>query len=211
MKQLFLALISILLLQSCFGDKKPVNIQELGDTSFVNKNFKGNLINYAEGMSACAQLSASAVADLYGASAEEIHIEDPTKSDRYQKGTPPVCGLYLKSGDNDFEWLRGSIALQADVAKEEQMSEVAEAVGRTENWEEAWSLKKSMSKSAEWVDGLGLAALWFDQKNQLEIKFEGYTLVVNPLKNIANKKEVAANRDYKKVAIGMAKAAGYIK
>ena len=90
------------------------------------------------------------------------------------------------------------------------MGEIAEAAGSGENWEEAWALQKSMSKSSEWVKSIGLAALWNDSKTELKIKFEGYTLMVYPPKNIGNKEEEAKNRDYKNIALAMAKAAGYI-
>ena len=197
-------------LSSCLGDKKTANVSEIGETSFVNKNFKGNLINYSEGMSACNNISQSAIASLYNVSSDMVHIEDPTKSDRYQKNIPPACVLFIKSGGSDYEWLRGSIAVNREVGKDEYMSDVAEATGNTSNWEEAWSLKKSISSSAEWLPNMGKAALWNPKKALLEIKFEGYTLVVKPLKNMLNKAESAKNRDYKNVRIDIAKAAGFI-
>lgn len=210
MKQFLFIFSSIILLSSCFGDKKSIIGEDLNDESFVNTNFKVNLINYSEGMSACDQITASEIANLYGVNASLIHIEDPTKSDRYKKDMLPACMLYIKTGENDFEWPRGSISILPEISKDEYMGDVAEAVGQGKNWVEAWSLKKSMSKSAEWLNGIGQAALWTGKKNQLEIKFEGYTLVVTPLKNISNKQELAANRDYKQIAIKMAQAAGFI-
>lgn len=197
-------------LMSCLGDKKVVNVSEIGDSSFVNKNFKGNLVNYAEGMSACDKISAIDIAKLYNASADLIHIEDPTKSDRYKKDLPPTCMIYLKTGASDFEWLRGSIGLKREIGKDEFMGDVAQAAGMGKDWEEAWSLKKSISKSSEWLPNMGMAALWNASKKQLEIKFDGYTLTVIPLKNRLNAAEKTAKRDYKKIAIAMVKAAGYI-
>ena len=90
------------------------------------------------------------------------------------------------------------------------MGDVAEAVGAGKNWEEAWSLKKSISKSAEWIPNMGKAALWNARKKTLEIKFDGYNLLINPPKNILNKEETAKNRDYKEIAIEMAKSCGFI-
>ncbi len=209
-QQLIILSFIITLLASCLGDKKAVNVSEIGDISFVNKNFKGNRINYVEGMSACDKISASEIAKLYDVSADKIHIEDPTKSDRYRKDMSPACMLYVKTGDNDFEWLRGAIGIKRDIAKDEYMGDVAAATGIGENWEEAWALKKSISKSAEWIPNIGMAALWYDSKKQLEIKFNGYTLEILPLKNKLNKAEGNTNRNYKKIAIEMAKAAGYI-
>lgn len=201
----------LVLLMSCNGDKKLVNIEEMGDTSFVNSSFKGNLINYQQGMSACDNLNTSVIARLYNVSEALIHIEDPTKSDRYRKDMEPICNFFLESGSSDFEWLRGSIALNREIAIDEQMGEIAQAAGSGENWEEAWAMKKSISKSSEWIPNLGKAALWNERKKILEIKMEGYTLVIIPLKNTLNKTEVAKNRDYKKIALQMAEASGYIK
>lgn len=199
-----------LVLTSCLGDKKVTNISEIGETSFVNKNFNGNLINYTKGISACDKISESTIAKLYNVSADKVHIEDPTKSDRYKKDMEPACMFFLEDGDNDFMWLRGSIEVKREIIKEEFMGEIAEAAGTGEKWEEAWSIKKTMSKSAEWIPNLGKAALWNPKKVILEVKFDGYTLVVKPLKNILNTAEKSKNRDYKNIALSMAKAGGYI-
>ena len=205
-----LSLITILgLLTSCFGDKKMVDVEEMGDTSFVNKNFKGNRINYSEDKSACEQMSLSTLANLYDVSEEMIHLMDNKKSDRFRKNIEPQCGFYIETSENDYEWLRGSISLFREIGKDEMMGEIAEATGGGEKWEEAWALQKSMSKSSEWIDNIGMAALWNESKTELKIKFEGYTLTVYPPKNIGNKEEVAKNRDYKNIALAMAKAAGY--
>ncbi len=79
---LFLSL--VLLVNSCIGDRKTIIGEDLGDTSFVNANFKGNAINYTDGMSACDKLSVNALAKLYNVSPDLVVIEDPTKSDRYK-------------------------------------------------------------------------------------------------------------------------------
>ncbi|MEM1003113.1 MAG: hypothetical protein AAGH46_10740 [Bacteroidota bacterium] len=206
-----LCLVLAVSLSSCQGDKKAVNISEMGDTSFVNSNFKGNLINYSEGMSACDQIGEADLAEIYGVSADLIVIDDPLTNPDRQVTSTPICSFYIKSDESDFLWLRGSMAVTREIGKDEFMGEVHEATGGGKNWEEAWALKKSMSQSAEWIPNTGLAALWNESNTQLEIKFKGYTLEVYPLKNISNKEEVAKNRDYKSVALEMAKAAGYIQ
>jgi len=198
------------LLTSCFGDKKVADVSQMNDTSFVNENFKGNRINYSADMSACASISASEIAVIYGVSEAVVLINDITKSDRRQPNSPPSCLFYIKTGDNDFEWLRGSMSIQREIGKEEMAYDVAKAAGNGEEWEEAWALNKSISKSSEWVDGMGMAAVWNSKKVELKIKFKGYTLSIYPIKNNMNKAEVAKNRDYKKVAIAMAKASGFI-
>ena len=189
---------------------KMINIEEMDDTSFVNKTFKGNRINYNKDNSACEQMPLSTLANLYGVSADKIHLMDNKKSNRFRKDIEPQCGFNIETSENDYEWLRGSISLFREIGKDEMMGEIAEAAGSGENWEEAWALQKSMSKSSEWVKSIGLAALWNDSKTELKIKFEGYTLMVYPPKNIGNKEEEAKNRDYKNIALAMAKAAGYI-
>lgn len=197
------------LMSSCLGDKKTINVEELGDTSFVNDNFNGNLINYTKSMSACDNISASDIASIYEVSEGDVIIQDVTKTDQRVPNTPPSCMFYIKTGDNDFEWLRGSISVHREIGKDEYMGDIAQAAGGGENWEDAWALKKSISKSSVWIKNMGQAALWNERKSELIIKFEGYTLNVYPIKNLMNKAEVAKNRDYKKAAIAMAKAAGF--
>jgi hypothetical protein len=204
-----LILILLLTTISCTGDRKSLVRQDLEDTSFVNKNFKGNLVDFDEKMSACDQITTNEISSLYGFSAVDVVIQDASKLN-LKNNSKPSCMFYIKSGASDFEWLRGSISVEREIAKDEYMGDIAEAVGSGENWKEAWSLKKSMYKSSEWVPGLGLAAIWNKNKTTLEIKFDGYTLVVNPIKNVLNKEEVAHNRDYKKMALGLARAGGYI-
>lgn len=203
-------LIISLFLNACFGDKKLADVSELGDTSFVNKNFKGNKINYTADMSACQNISTSEIASLYGVAESLVVMDDISKNERRKPNTQPSCMFYLKIGDNDFEWLRGSISIIREIGKDEFMGEIAEAAGTGKNWEEAWAMKKSISKSSEWIKNMGKAALWNERKCNLHIKLEGYTLIIHPLKNILNKSEVAKKRDYKKVAIAMAKASGFV-
>ncbi|MEM6514716.1 MAG: hypothetical protein AAF688_00920 [Bacteroidota bacterium] len=205
------AVLLSVVLTACLGDRKMVNVSEMDDTSFVNKSFKGNLIDYNKDMSACDKLSETDIASLYNVSEDAIVKQDVSKSDQRVPNSPPSCQFFIKDGDNDFLWLRGSMNVQREIGKDEMMGEIAEATGSGEDWEEAWAMQKSMSKSAEWIDGLGMAALWIEAKTELRIKFEGYTLYVFPIKNKLNEAEVARKRDYKSMAIGMARNAGFIK
>ncbi|MBU2922511.1 hypothetical protein KO504_14275 [Winogradskyella psychrotolerans] len=206
-----LLFLTALVLTSCFGDKKVADVSQMNDTGFVNKNFKGNRINYSEDMSACESILASDIATIYSVSESDVIINDITKTKRRQPNSPPSCMFYIKMGDNDFEWLRGSISVQREIRKDEMAYDVAKAVGNGEEWEEAWALNKSISKSSEWIKDMGMAAVWNLKKVELKIKFKGYTLNIYPIKNKLNQVEVAKNRDYKKVAIAMAKASGFIK
>ncbi|WP_282043836.1 hypothetical protein [Winogradskyella flava] len=199
-----------IVLSSCLGDKKGANIAEMNDNSFVNKNFKGNLLNYSKDMSACETMSTSDIASLYNVSESMIVFEDISKSDRRAPNSLPTCMFYLKDGASDFEWLRGSMNVQPEIGKDETAYDVAKGAGNSEEWEEAWAINKSISKSSQWIKNIGMAALWNDKNKELKIKFKGYTLNVYPLKNRLNKAEVSKNRDYKSIAIAMAKASGFI-
>lgn len=197
------------LLHSCLGDRQTVIGADLGDTSFVNKNFKGNLIHFEEGMSACDNLTANTIAKFYDRSAEDIIITDPTKSDRYVNPSPG-CTIHVKMSDQKFDHLTGTITVLKEIKPDEFMGDVAEATGNGENWEEAWALKKSLRKNTEWLSGIGQAALWTEKLRKLEIKFEGYTLQIIAPGGAFNDIEKAKNRDYKTICIAMAKAAGFI-
>ena len=210
-KNLFTLSLIALFLSSCVGDKKRIDIDQVNDTSsFVNKNFKGNLINFDNNQSACEGVSKADIASLYNVSEDLITIVDNTKTDRRDPNSGPVCNFYLESGESDFMWLRGSMSIIQEVGKDEYMGEIAEAAGNGENWEEAWALQKSISESSEWVSDLGKAAVWKGSNKILKIKLDGYTLFINPLSSALNKEEKALNRDYKKLAIEMAKLTGYV-
>ena len=199
----------VVLLSSCLGDKKPVSQDEMAARGFINDNFKGNKIDFSKKTSACEQLVAPQIADLYQVAATDVLIQDAVNNNGNSSNVSPSCQFYIKTGDNDFEWLRGSMTVQPEIKKDEYMGEIAEATGAGENWQEAWALKKSMSNSAEWIPELGKAALWNPSKNLLEVKYDGYTLKVIPLRNKLNKIEVGKQRDYKKMAVEMVKLAGY--
>ncbi|WP_299523295.1 hypothetical protein [Winogradskyella sp.] len=194
---------------SCLGDRQTIIGQDLGDTSFVNKKFKGNLIDYKEGMSACDKMSATLLAEKYGVVEDAIIITDPTKSERYVN-PKPGCMIHVKMSDQKFDHLTGTINVFREIKSNEYMADVAEATGSGENWEEAWALKKSMRKSSEWVLDMGQAAIWTAKLRKLEIKFEGYTLEIIAPGAPFNDIEKAKNRDYKSIAIAIAKSAGFV-
>jgi|GEM_PF-1501075 len=208
-KIIILSLIT-LFLTSCLGDKKSIDIEEANDTtSFVNKDFKGNLIDYDENMSACSKMTKADLASLYNVSADDIYWMDSASNERMESNKP-TCNFRVMLGENEFNYLIGGITVNREIKKDEMMGEIAEAAGSGENWKEAWALQKSMSKSAEWVEDTGLAAMWKPKRRELHIKFEGYTLYVMAPGAAFNKKEKAKNRDYKTIALEMARKAGFI-
>jgi len=203
-------LLIVFLFTACFGDRQSIIGQDLSDTSFVNKNFKGNKIDYKKGMSACEQLSAATIAELYSTTNDKVILTDPSKSDRYAPTPDPACHFHILLSEVKGDHLTGSISIFREVAKKEQMGDIAEAAGIGKNWEEAWALKKAMYKSAEWLPNMGKAALWRAKKRTLNIKLEGYTLSIVAPGATFNKKEQAKKRDYKKIAISIAKQSGFL-
>lgn len=210
-KKLLCISIITLVLTACVGDVKIPDAEEMGDTtSFINEDFKGNRIDYDMNQSACEGVTKADIAELYGVSADLVRIMDNVNSDRRDSNAQPVCQFYIESGDNDFMWLRGSMAIKREMKKEEYPEYSADVSEHSENWEEMWAQQKSISKSSEWVSDLGKAAVWVGKYHNLKIKFEGYTLSVNPPRNVMNKEEQALNRDYKKMAIKIAKLSDYV-
>ena len=160
-----------LFLTSCLGDKKGINIEEANDTtSFINKDFKGNVIDYDKNQSACEGISKADIASLYGVSEDLIRVIDNVKSDRRDPNSNPSLFVLSRNWRIRFMWLRGSISLTPEVGKDEYMGEIAEAAGNGENWQEAWALQKSISESSEWVSGLGKAAVWKGRNKHLKNK-----------------------------------------
>ena len=210
-KNLFILSLLSVFLTACLGDKKGINIEEANDTtSFINKDFKGNLIDYDMNQSACEGISKADIASLYGVSEDLVTIIDNTKSDRRDPNSNPVCSFYIESGESDFMWLRGNMGIHREKKKEEYPEHAADVSEHSGNWKEIWALQKSVSRSSEWVSDLAKAAVWRGTDHNLKIKFDGYTLNIMPLRNVMNKEEQALNRDYKEIAIKMAKMSGYV-
>ena len=204
-------ILAMTLLSSCIGDRKSIIGADFGDTSFVNTSFEANEIDYAEGMSACDQLSAATLADLYGVSEDMVIISDPMKMANATQVGGPSCMVHVKLSERKGDYLTGTISIVKEVGKDEYMGEIAEATGGGENWEEAWAMKKAMRESTEWMENMGKAALWTGKKRMLEIKLDGYTLSIMAPGAPFNQEETARNRDYKKIAVAMAKSSGFVK
>lgn len=189
---------SILFFFACgnpVGDQKSAigSVDEIGNTSFVNKNFKGNLINFSTDMNPCQNLGKEIFAKLYNVPSEEVYVIEGSKTNQ-------TCSFKILLGGNDFNSLTGGISAKADNNQNE--------IG---TWEERWSIQKATSKSSEYLPNMGKAAIWKGSSRSLRIKFEGYTLEVIAPGASFNEEEKKRNRDYKAIAIEMAKIAGFIK
>lgn len=174
----------------CFGDKDTVIGKELGDTNFVNKGFSGNKVEFsALPKNMCAYISKVKVKELYP-NASKILFDDgktfQTKS----------CRFLVYMDDQEYNYLSGSIFATEDVLAE------------GETWEESWELKKMVSKSSEYISGLGKAAIWIGKKRELYIKMEEYTIMITVPGSTFKEEEVAKKRDYKKIGIEIAKSTG---
>lgn len=204
-----LLIVCLTLLSSCFGDKKSIVGSDIGNTSFVNKNFKGNLISFKEVKDVCSLLKPDKIASLYGVSKEAIVTVGQGAS--VQNQNTKTCMLRVGLDDSDWNFLTGMVSLYKEISASEDAGGISEAVGQGSNWEEAWSLKKEMSKSAKWISNTGKAALYTAAKRKLEIKLEGYTLEIVAPGAPFNKEEQAKNRDFEKITLQIAKDLGFNK
>jgi len=188
------------------GDKKSIIGAEFGDTSFVNEKFAGNKKAYKDVANPCDLLDKNQIASLYGVTTDEVMFDDPS---RYV-GNNKSCRFIIKMSDEKFDHLTGYIALQEEVKTEDDPGGIAEATGGGENWVEAWELRKMMSKSSEYINGMGKAAIWFGKKRNLLIKMDGYAIDILAPGSAFNEKEKTKNRDYKKIALEMAQSTGLL-
>lgn len=188
---------SILVLFACdnpVGDKKSAinSVEEIGNASFVNKNFKSNSIDYSPDLNPCQMLGKEVLAKLYNVGSEEIQVIEGNVKNQ-------TCTYRVLLG-GEFNYLPGALTIRPDAPKNDMGT-----------WEERWSIQKATSKSSEYLSDMGKAALWKGSKRTLMIKFDGYTLEVYAPGSAVNEDEKKKNRDYKSIAIEMAKTAGFIK
>lgn len=204
MKKLTISLLasaSLLVITSC-GDHDTVIGKDLGDTSFVNEDFKGNNIEYATDMNVLGNLTAADIAEFYGVEEDKIKILSSHNSK--SSFMNPNAQIYVMTGANDFEWLRGSLFL----SKDQQPTDGADQ-GSDDEWQVYWNIRKNKRKSSEWVSDLGQVALWIGSKRSLEVKYDGYTLNLTVPGSAIQKEENELKRDYKSIAMSMLKKAGY--
>ncbi|EDP95594.1 hypothetical protein U8527_06085 [Kordia algicida OT-1] len=179
-----------ILLTSCFGDKGTIVGQELGDTDFVNTKFSGNKVAFsALSKNLCEYIHIDQIKKLYP-DASKVLVDD---GKTFQSKN---CRFLVYVGEGEFNYLSGSIFALKDNFLEGQ------------DWKEAWEFKKKMSKSSEYIGGLGKAAVWIGKKRELSIKLEGYSITITVPGAPFNKEEIAKKRDYKDIAIKIANNSG---
>lgn len=187
------------------GDKASIIGADFGDTSFVNKKFSGNKKNYKDISNPCELLNTSQIAKLYGVPAEKVMLDRPN-----ELGGQKSCRFLVSLSDQEFDHLTGFIAIAPEISAANDPGGIAEATGGGTEWIEAWELKKMLSKSSEYIPNMGKAAIWFGAKRNLLIKLDGYSLSITAPGAAFNKKEKEKSRDYKTIAIGIAKESGLL-
>ncbi|MFK8162612.1 MAG: hypothetical protein AB8H12_09130 [Lewinella sp.] len=170
------------------GDKESAIGATFEDAdSFENKYFTGNKISLAEFTQPCQYISKAIVASMMSIPVEKVDYRPVPVEKKC------VYTIIFNDDADQPDYTTGSLAL------------VREVTGVEEEWKDNWSVKKGISKSAEWVPNLGKAAIWNPSKRILEVKFEGYTLQVFPPKGPGKD-----TKNSKKWALEMVKLAGFV-
>ncbi|MFK7749977.1 MAG: hypothetical protein AB8B65_16405 [Kordia sp.] len=178
------------LLMACFGDKKTLIGQELGDTNFVNTNFAGNKVAFsALPKNMCSYIKEAKIKELYPDAKKILFDEGKTFASKN-------CRFLVYMSDAKFDYLSGTI-----FAAEDKLAE-------GEDWKQTWELKKKVSKSSEYISGFGKAAIWIGKKRELLIKMDGYIITINVPGSPFKEEELAKKRDYKNIGIEIAKSTG---
>ncbi|WP_143592051.1 hypothetical protein [Tenacibaculum holothuriorum] len=172
---------------SCFGDKKTAIGTDFNDTSFVNKSFKNNKVNFSNLNNSCQFVSKNQIAKLYNVTEDKVQIigNELSKS----------CTIRVLISDNNFDFLTGAISFYKTPDKLDDGS----------TWVDSWQLKKGLSKSSVWIKNMGKAALYNAKKRTLFIKFNNYTMELIAPGSDFNQIEKAKKRDYKTIALTLAK------
>lgn len=178
----------IALLTGCFGDKKTAIGTNFNDISFVNKNFKGNTLEFSAITTPCKYISKESLATLYKVSKDQVYLMGGNSSSK-------TCTIRVKISDAKYDYITGSIHFYEELDKTEDGS----------TWVEMWQIQKGTSKSSEWIPNLGKASFYKGSKRELRVKFDNYVLSVMAPGSAFNEVEKSKNRDYKKIALAMAK------
>ena len=168
---------------SCIGDKKTVVGEELGDTSFVNENFKGNKKNFSElPKDLCEFLDEDSILKGYD---NATSVSFNGKNSFGNKN----CQFNVIFFNDESQYIIGSIFINED---------------NSNNWQESWEMKKKRFKSAQYVKNLGMAAIWNGKQRKLEIKMKGYMVMITVPPKMIAKNNLDNNADVKDIAIAIA-------
>lgn len=194
MKKTIVFSLIVCLFSACFGDKKSAIGTDFKDNSFMNKNFKGNQIEFAKITTPCNYVSKEELAKLYNVSSDKVVLIGGNQS---SKG----CSIRVKITDDKFGYITGGVRFY------EELNNTSEGV----NWIESWQVQKGISKSAEWISNLGKAAMYKSKKRELFIKLDNYTISITAPGSAFNEIEKSKKRDYKKIALTMAAQISLLK
>ena len=151
----------VLLLSSCFGNKKSAIGSTFDDSSFVNKNFKGNQLDFSQINEPCTYTSKEALAKLYDTTEDKVTLIGGN-------GQSKTCTIRIQMSDQEFDYITGAMYVY----------EEANTRSDGTTWEDDWQLQKGISKSAKWISNMGKAAMYKESKRELLVKFDEYTLSI---------------------------------
>ncbi|NRB83849.1 MAG: hypothetical protein HRU49_08755 [Winogradskyella sp.] len=182
-------LLSTTILSSCFGDKTTIVGEELGTELTENKSFSGNKYSFKElPENLCTIISMDEVKQQYiDANVNEVKV------DQVRRFSGKYCDfMILFDPSMATAYSKGFLSVVKDFEGDS-------------NWQEQWQFKLKSLKSAESVPNLGKAALWIGKQRKLEVKMDGYTIVLTvPAINGVNDPN-ARQYDYKSTAVSIIK------
>jgi hypothetical protein len=187
MKKTIVFILIFCLFSACFWDKKSAIGTDFNNTSFINKNFKGNSIEISNITTPCNYVSKGELANLYNVTEDKVHLIGGGNGGK-------TCTIRVKMSDSEYDYISGSIHFYEELDKTEHGG----------NWIDTWQIQKGTSKSSEWIPNLGKAAFYKGSKRELRIKLNNYVLSVTAPGSAFNKTEKNKKRDYKKIALAMA-------
>ncbi len=191
MKQVKIVIISLLTIVfvSCFGDKKTAIGETFDTDDFENKNFTGNTIDFKDlPENLCSYVNTNTVLEAY-----KTYGVTKVTFDNKRRFMGKYCNFGIIFDNTPSKYSLGFLSI----------IETPETPDT--NWKETWEFKKKMKQSAQYVSGLGQAAIWYGKQHKLEIKMEGYTMALTVPAVFSNTNEAPLIDDYKKIAIAIAK------
>jgi hypothetical protein len=127
---------------------------------FENTYFTGNKIELANFTQPCQYISKAILASMMSIPVEKVDYRAiPARKNC-------VYTIIFNDDADAPDYTTTGLAL------------IQEVTGVEDEWRDNWSVKKAVSKSAVWVPNLGKAAIWNSPNRTLEVKFDGYSLLI---------------------------------